>query len=140
MSEPAGLLLDTHIWVNYINGDPVLRKPVIAKIDEARRMNSIYVSVISVWEIAFLARKKKLILPLSALRWSEEAMRLPGTHLLALSPEIAVRSVDLPKELNKDPADRFLVATAEIHRLRLVTRDQNVIAFAKSNKLLLLTA
>jgi PIN domain nuclease of toxin-antitoxin system len=43
----------------------------------------------------------------------------PLTHEIAL----ATRSVRLP---HRDPADRFLVATALIHGLTLVTADQNV--------------
>jgi PIN domain nuclease of toxin-antitoxin system len=36
---------------------------------------------------------------------------------------LATRSVRLP---HRDPADRFLVATALIHGLTLVTADQNI--------------
>jgi PIN domain nuclease of toxin-antitoxin system len=43
----------------------------------------------------------------------------PLTHEIAL----ATRAVRLP---HRDPADRFLVATALIHGLTLVTADQNV--------------
>ena len=51
------LLLDTHVWVRYINGESPLKQKAIETIDLARRTGDAFVSVISVWEIALLVRK-----------------------------------------------------------------------------------
>lgn len=140
VNSPTGLLLDTHIWVDFINGDPGLKRATAEAIEEARHSDAVYISVISVWEIAFLARKGKLTFPFGPLPWVEQAMRLPGMRMVPLSPEVAIRSVDLPVDLNKDPSDRFLVATAELEHLRFVTRDKDVIRFAKKFKIPVLNA
>ena len=42
--------------------------------------------------------------------------------------------------MHKDPADRILVASALVKRLTLVTRDRDILAFAKSVKLACLRA
>lgn len=56
-------LLDTHVWVRYINGESPLKQKAIETIDLARRTGDAFVSVISVWEIALLVRKGRLDLP-----------------------------------------------------------------------------
>jgi PIN domain nuclease of toxin-antitoxin system len=77
-----------------------------------------------------LVRKRRLNLPVGPLAWTEQALRLPGTQLLPLSPAVVVRAVELPEDLNWDPSDRFLVAAAESENLRLVTRDRDILRFA----------
>ena len=134
-NNTAGLLLDTHIWVKYINGTPDLKPTAVSAIEAARNSGQVFVSVISVWEIALLVRKQRLALPLGVQRWVQQAFLLPGVQLLPFTPEIAIESVDLPDSLNRDPSDRILVASARIEQLRLVTRDKDIIRFAKQHKL-----
>ena len=140
MSSKAGLLLDTHIWVRYINGSPHLKAAAIETIQSARTSGEAFVSVISVWEIALLVRKQRLSLPLGVHRWVQQAFRLPGLRLLPFTPDIAIESVHLPDSLNNDPSDRILVASALVESLRLMTHDKDIIRFAKQNKLQLETA
>jgi PIN domain nuclease of toxin-antitoxin system len=134
-NSTEGLLLDTHIWVRYINGDPSLKPSAVSAIEAARTSGNVFVSVISVWEIALLFRKRRLALPLGVHRWVQQAFLLPGVQLLPFTIDIAIESVDLPDSLNKDPSDRILVATARIEGLRLVTHDKDIIRFAKQHKL-----
>jgi PIN domain nuclease of toxin-antitoxin system len=101
-NNPCDLLLDTHVWVRYINGTPGLRPETVTAIETARRSGDIFVSVISIWEVALLVKKKRLNLPMPVERWVEQAMRLPGVQLLPLTPEIAMQSVQLPDSLNRD--------------------------------------
>ena len=42
--------------------------------------------------------------------------------------------------MHKDPADRILIASARIERLRLVTLDAEILAFACDTNLAVLTA
>jgi PIN domain nuclease of toxin-antitoxin system len=134
-NNPGGLLLDTHIWVRFINGTPGLKPSSIALIDAARATGEAFVSVISVWETALLVRKKRLDLPISVERWVQQALRLPGIRLLTLTPAIAIESVALPDSLNRDPSDRIIVASARIENLRLLTRDKDIIRFAAQTRL-----
>jgi PIN domain nuclease of toxin-antitoxin system len=135
MPDIKPLLLDTHIWVRYINGTPGLRPSAILSVDTARRSGMAFVSVISVWEIALLVRKKRLVLPFGVSRWVQQALELPGVQLLPFTSQIAIESVHLPESLNKDPSDRILVATSRIHNLALMTRDKDIIRFAKQTNL-----
>src|ERR1700742_3198945 len=131
MSSSSRLLLDTHVWIRYINGAPALKPSAVASIDRARQGGEAYVSVISIWEIALLVKKGRLDLPFGVERWVERALELPGIQLLPFNPQIAIASVELPDTLNKDPSDRILVATARIEGLTLMTRDKAIIRFAR---------
>jgi PIN domain nuclease of toxin-antitoxin system len=134
------LLLDTHVWVRYGNKTPALRKSATDAIDEGLNSGTVYVSVISVWEIALLVRQNKLALHTSVGRWVDEALGVSGLQLLPFSPQIAIESVNLPEPMHKDPADRILVASARVERLTLVTSDKAMLAFAKTTGLAYLRA
>jgi PIN domain nuclease of toxin-antitoxin system len=140
MSSVSPLLLDTHIWLRYqgISGD--IRASALPIIDHAATANAIFVSVISIWEIALLVRLNRLALHTSVDRWTTEALSKPGINLLPFTPQIAIDSVDLPDPMHKDPADRILVASARVERLTLVTRDRDILSYAKATKLACLPA
>lgn len=44
---------------------------------------------------------------------------------------VVVDATHLPGTFQKDPADRFIVATARHHRLTLVTGDEAILAYAR---------
>jgi len=47
-------------------------------------------------------------------------------QLQGITPEIADLSTQLPEEINRDPADRIIVATSLVRRIPLVTADNNL--------------
>ena len=91
--------------------------------------NKIFVSAISVWEIAVLVQKKRLRMTLPVQDWIREAKRLPFLSILPIDDIIALQSVLLPDFKNPDPADRLIVATARHHNCPLVTKDQKIIQY-----------
>ena len=114
------LLLDTHVWVWSQVEPERVSEEVAAAIESPE--NELWLSPISVWEVLLLFEKGRLALNGSAEDWIEEAMdkmpirEAPVTHEIALTSRV----VDLP---HQDPADRFLVATAKVMGLTLVTAD-----------------
>lgn len=58
--------------------------------------------------------------------WVAEALAKTPAHQATLNFEVAVRSREI-LPAHPDPADRFLVATALIYDLTLVTADQELI-------------
>jgi PIN domain nuclease of toxin-antitoxin system len=140
MTKVLPLLLDTHIWVNYLNASPILRRTTVQAIDQARASGSVFVSVISIWEVALLVRLNRLSLHTSVTGWVNQALLLPGVNLLSFSPQIAIDAVDLPHPMHKDPCDRILVASARVERLTLVTRDGAILDFAKATNLAIMKA
>ena len=82
----------------------------------------VYVSAISAWEIAWKHRCRKLRLKLAPEAWWVRALEQHALTELQISAAIALRSASLPP-LHRDPADRFLIATAQEHNLTLLTPD-----------------
>ena len=114
------IVLDTHIWVNWIvGGDAALSPSVIAAMQSETRLA---VSGISCFEVALLVKRGKLELPLPLEEWLTEALANSGIESLPVTCEIARRAVALP-EIHRDPADRIIIATAIVHNATLASLD-----------------
>lgn len=124
------ILLDTHILIWLMNGDNKLSQSIQHHIENARRDGSVNISAISIWEIAMLEQKKRIILNKPCLEWIKDSL-YHGIHLLPLTPEISVESCRLPGYLAGDPADRMIVATARVESLLLITCDERILAYGK---------
>jgi PIN domain nuclease of toxin-antitoxin system len=110
------LLLDTHIFLWAVAGDPLL-KPEIRRFIESA--DEVYVSAASIWEIAIKARLGKIAADPDALQAAIEAS---GFLELPVRAGHAVGVAKLPPHHN-DPFDRLLVAQAIAEPLKLLTAD-----------------
>ena len=131
MAKHNGLLLDTHIWIWLNNADAELKPKAIAWIDAAAQGDGVFISAITVWEVATLVSKKRLILQISLADWIDTALSQPGIELAPLSPFISIESASLPGLFHGDPADRIITATARVNQLTLMTRDNLILQYAK---------
>jgi PIN domain nuclease of toxin-antitoxin system len=119
------LLLDTHIVVRWLTNPKKLSREQTRVLEAAvHRGEPVALSVMSLLEIAVLGSSGKLGLkvPLEELF---EDLQSPVFQILPLTCEVAAE-VALLGTL-RDPADRAIVATARVERLRLVTSDQRII-------------
>ena len=116
------ILLDTHVWVWWVHGDPALSRDYVAYIGQ-HEAAGLGVSAISCWEVAKLVERGRLGLPCPVTEWMDQALKYPGVRLLELSPQIAIESTGMPGAFLRDPADQIIVATARIHDCTLVTLD-----------------
>lgn len=113
------LLLDTHIALWAIVDDkhlPYAAKQLIAAPD-----NLIWVSTVSIWEIAIKHRLARGDMPISsdeALKYFKES----GYKILPIQPEHATLTETLPA-IHQDPFDRLLVAQALHEPMHLITHD-----------------
>ena len=122
------ILLDTHIWVWWVQGDPRLGAGRLRHI-KASEADGLGVSAISCWEVAKLVELGRLSLPVEVLTWLDQALAYPGVRLLDLTPRIAVASSQLPGPFHRDPADQIIVATARIYDIPLLTADKRILAY-----------
>lgn len=99
----------------------------------AAEHTALYVSDISFWEIAQKASRGKLALSVEPALWLARAERAPGLLYVPLDRAVLVQST-LLSGLPGDPADRMLVATAQLHSLPLITLDENIIRYATSRR------
>jgi PIN domain nuclease of toxin-antitoxin system len=120
------ILLDTHIWVRWLAGeaDP-LPAGIVQQVETAEAP---CVSVVSWWEVAMLVKRGRLTLPLPVDEWCFEASVNSGIECLPLTAAIALRSVQLA-DIHRDPADRFIMATASEHQAKLISLDSAIAAY-----------
>jgi PIN domain nuclease of toxin-antitoxin system len=119
------LLLDTHIWVWSLLEPERLTERVRAALTASD--NELWLSPISTWEAMHLVERGRIESPdapgRTVERWlaAVPVREAPLTHQVAL----ATSGIVLP---HQDPADRFLVATARLFDLTLVTADARLLA------------
>ncbi|MFL9875916.1 type II toxin-antitoxin system VapC family toxin [Paraburkholderia megapolitana] len=124
------IVLDTHALVWWVTADPTLSKKARAAIDRELAGGEIIVSAISAWEIAMLVDREKLVLSMDVASWLATVSAIEAVRFIPIDPETAVKSVELPGEFHKDPADRMIVALARKFSVPLVTKDEKIRAYA----------
>ena len=129
----SGLLLDTHIWLWFAEGNSTRLPPAsVRKLDDARKEDGLLVSAISVWEIGVLHARGRVQLSAPLRDWVNNALAPAGISLLPLDAAIASESTLLPGEPHGDPADRFLIAAARTKGVILATHDERIIDYGKA--------
>lgn len=120
------LLLDTHIFLWYIDGDPQLPRPFRDAIRDPA--NEAYLSVASVWEAVIKYALGKLPLPETPATYLP---RQRQAHQLASLPieEAALPFLAALPSLHRDPFDRILIAQALHHGLSILTVDEAIRAY-----------
>lgn len=118
------LLLDTHIWIWSVsapeNLSPKIRKELVSP------ENVLWLSPISVWEATLLFQRGRLLSDSSPDDAVREMLRVVPQRIAAFTYEVAIASCTL-NLAHRDPADRFLAATAKVHELTLVTADKRLL-------------
>jgi PIN domain nuclease of toxin-antitoxin system len=118
------ILLDTHIWL-WIQDDP--NRIGKSLRNELRNPdNEIFLSPISTWEALVLQSKGRISVRRDPAEWvarnTAPFAEAPLTHEIVLvSQQISLG--------HRDPADRFLIATAKVLGLTLATADANLLGF-----------
>jgi PIN domain nuclease of toxin-antitoxin system len=129
----TALLLDTHVWLWYAEGDAERLPPAsVKKLEKARREDGLRVSAISVWEVGIQHAKGRIQLSTPLRDWVRRALTPAGISLLPLDADTAAESTLLPGEPHGDPADRFLIAAARTKGLMLATRDQAIVEYGEA--------
>ena len=118
------ILVDSCAIIWLATGDRKLSK--LAR-DAMRDAELLCFSSISIWEIARLVKAGDLELPVSPARLAELLVEQYEMKELLVNNSISLRASALP-EIHKDPADRFIIATALLNDLTVVTGDHR---FAK---------
>ncbi len=122
------IVLDTHVWLWWVNRDEHLLKP--AWRDKIETSRCVGVSAISCFEVAWLERHQRITLSCPRLEWFGKALGGSGIELLGVTPEVASRAVDLT-EHHGDPQDRIIIATALAFDGELISTDSKFPLYAE---------
>lgn len=86
-----------------------------------------YVSAISGFEISVKHKKGKLELPLPPRDWLAQAFTAYSLRELPITLQIAALATEVAVA-HADPCDRMIVATAQLHRIPVMSSDQRIAA------------
>lgn len=127
---PESVLLDTHVWLWVASGEriaPAARR----RIEQAAGEDGLTLSPISLWEVGMLSAKGRIAVQPDCMAWVTTALARTGVRLLPISAQIAVGSSFMPGGFHGDPADRIIVASAFASSATLITRDAQILAYAR---------
>lgn len=125
------ITVDTHIIIWDALKPDSLSPRAKKAISKSNQEDGIIFSEISLWEIAMLIRKKRLIIEVSFIEFIELVKKSNKYLLKGITSEIADLSVNLPDDINPDPADRIIAATSLFYNTPLVTSDRNLLQSKK---------
>lgn len=114
------LLLDTHIFVWFIENDPKLSSSIREHIRSPD--NDVYLSVVSFWEAIIKQQIGKLSISERVETFFPSQRQQHFITSLGVDEATVVRLAQLPL-LHRDPFDRMLICQAQEHGLTVVTED-----------------
>jgi PIN domain nuclease of toxin-antitoxin system len=120
------LLLDTHVWLWWNTEPEKLSTTVRRQIGDPA--NEVFLSAASVWELAIKRRLGKLSLPEPVSAYVRRRLETDDIRGLPVSVEHAA-AVESLEALHRDPFDRLLIVQARHEGLRLLTSDEQVLAY-----------
>ena len=133
------ILADTHILYWYFEGGGRLGTREARRLADALEGGALFGTTVSLREISGLVARGRLRGPADVLRWARHTAAL-GLAWLPLDDETAIESAHLPGTPPKDPNDQMIIATARVHDLTLVTRDAEILEYARRGHVRVLTA
>ncbi len=128
-----GVLLDT-CAILWLAAGVELAASVTLDVQRAASESQVYVSAASVWEIGLQVAKGRIQFGDAFTGidgWLRAFMARPGMQDVPLTSGIALASASLPDLEHRDPADRFLIATARSLAVPIVTRDRVILDYAR---------
>jgi PIN domain nuclease of toxin-antitoxin system len=112
------ILLDTHTLIWFLDNDPQLPIKTRTLIETTP---TVFLSIVSLWEIAIKANIRKLSLsfPFNTI---EPTLNSQGITQLPISFNDLEIYLNLPLH-HRDPFDRILIAQAMNHNLTFISKD-----------------
>ena len=114
------ILLDTCAVIWLANGEADRFSP--ATLMKLREVDFLYVSPITEWELAYKWRQGGIVLPVTPRELMVTFKTAYRVQTSPLSDEIMFRAAELPLH-HRDPADRFIIATALAGKMPIATAD-----------------
>jgi PIN domain nuclease of toxin-antitoxin system len=115
------IIVDTHAWLWWVNGDATLSAAARRTIDRAEEIG---ISSISAMEVAALVQRERVELEIGARQWVAKALAYERVREVPLTADVAVEAGSFGADFVGDPADRIIYATAIVSGAKLVTRDR----------------
>lgn len=122
----AAPVLDTHVWIWWMLGDPGLSQLDRVTLDALSPENRPVLCDISLWEFATLVDMGRVQIEGSVEDWLRVAASPSTVSIQTITPAIVAEMNRLPATFHRDPADRLIVATTRCLKLPLATKDRKI--------------
>jgi PIN domain nuclease of toxin-antitoxin system len=120
-------LVDTHILLHWRSNPRKLSKEQLRVLRaEEHHGRPFALSAFSLVELALLISEGRLGIKESADDFFAELETRPALQILPITFQIAAHIASVGHQL-RDPADCAIVATARVHRLKLLSSDRRII-------------
>jgi PIN domain nuclease of toxin-antitoxin system len=125
----SGILLDTHALFWLVSGEDVLTEQALVAIGENQEAGTLFVSPITSWELSIATQKSRVagrphLGDESPARWFREAVAATEAKVIPIKQRISCEAAQVVTITgHRDPGDCFLIATARVRKLSLITRD-----------------
>ena len=114
-------LLDTSAFLWYVSAQAELSPQARSIIGDSR--NNIYLSYVSIWELAIKFRIGKLeLMPASLTAWLDTQLAANTFRLLDIKVSHLLQYADLPL-VHRDPFDGLLIAQSLVENIPVITSD-----------------
>lgn len=114
------LLLDTHAFLWFIEGNPNLSDTARNLIEDPK--NQRFLSIASLWEMSIKVSIGRLELEMAFTELVKREVHGNAIELLKIQPEHLDELAKLPFH-HKDPFDRLIIAQSLAENLPIVTKD-----------------
>ena len=116
-------VLDTHVWIWWMLGDPRLKAAERHALDALPPNLRPVLCDISLWEFGTLVDLGRVEIEGEVSAWLQVAASPATVRIQPITPAIIAEMNRLPAGFQRDPADRLIVATARALKLPLATSD-----------------
>ena len=122
------VVLDTSALLYWTLDPGALSRRAREAIARALPRTGCVVSAISLWEIGLKVKQGRLAIGIPVERYADRLAKVEGLEIQPVDVRIWLRNLALPWE-HRDPADRTIVATADLLGASLVTSDRVIGAY-----------
>lgn len=125
----SGILLDTHALFWLVSGEEALTEQALVAIGENQEAGTLFVSPITSWELSIATQKNRVagrphLGDEAPARWFRDAVAATEAKVIPIKQRISCEAAQVVISTgHRDPGDCFLMATARVRKLSLVTRD-----------------
>ncbi len=130
------MLLDTHTFYWLITAAGTLSEEALIAIADNQTNGTLYVSPITARELSIASRKPPHKDPpslgtKSPSRWFSDAVAATKARIVPIQQKIACEAAAVVTDTgHKDPGDCYLIATARVKKIAIITRDSVMLRLA----------